>query len=78
MGGDSLAFIIFSIASPRFAFRMRWASSNVIRCSRVSLSVAEPEVALRMPPTSELNASGWCLASERGHATHNDGDEQHC
>ena len=53
-----------SMSSPRFALRMRCASSIVMRCSRVSLSVNEPDVAFLTPATSEPTAPcGVCFAS---------------
>lgn len=57
-------FNTFSIGSPRFTFKIRCASSRVIRCSRVKRSVSEPDVALFTPPTSELRAAGVDFASE--------------
>lgn len=56
--------MIFSNFSSRFTLRISCASSNVIRCSRVKLSVADPEFALPTPATSlAIPACGECLAS---------------
>jgi len=50
--------------SSRFTLRISCASSNVIRCSRVKLSVADPEFALPTPATSLAIPACWeCLAS---------------
>lgn len=55
---------IRSIPSAGFVLRIRCASSSVIRCSRVSLSVIEPVVAFPTPATSEpIAPCGWCFAS---------------
>jgi hypothetical protein len=57
---------IFSMLSSRFAFRMRCASSTVIRCSRVSLSVNDPVVAFPTPATSDpIAPCGRCFASAK-------------
>jgi len=59
---------ICSMPSPRFVLRIRCASSSVIRCSRVSLSVTEPVVAFPTPATSEpIAPCGRCFASTRTH-----------
>ena len=44
--------MILSTESSFFTFKICRASSAVIRCSRVSLSVSEPEVAFPTPATS--------------------------
>jgi hypothetical protein len=52
--------------SAGFVLRIRCASSSVIRCSRVSLSVIEPVVAFPTPATSEpIAPCGRCFASIR-------------
>lgn len=43
---------MISRGSSRFTLRMRRASSGVILCSRVSLSVTEPDVAVLRPAAS--------------------------
>lgn len=53
-----------SIVSPLFTFSTMCASSSVIRCSRVSLSDAEPDVALSTPAASPpIAACGRYFAS---------------
>jgi hypothetical protein len=55
----------FSISSPRFTFKIKWASSKVIRCTLVSLSVTDPEVAFPTPATSfPKSPCGLCFASK--------------
>lgn len=62
--GVNLTFKTFSIDSPLFMFRIRCASSSVMRCCLVSWSVMVPEVALLTPATSAPIAfCGACFAS---------------
>jgi len=56
--------VIVSIGSPRFTFRIRCASSIVIRCSRVRWSVADPDVAVPTPAASTA-ACGEYFASSK-------------
>lgn len=55
---------ILSAESSFFRFRINRASSSVMRCSRVSLSVSDPDVAFDTPATSlPIALAGVLLAS---------------
>ena len=59
-----LTFKTCSIESSRLTFRIKFASSMVMRCCRVNRSVIELVVAFPTPVTSLLKAPcGECFAS---------------